>query len=236
MRKMIDRFIAIMVVCVSVIAVFPCVAIASGINSGNNRYSYMNTPFNVVQFGYFEQDNNIYNGQEPIQWYVIYSDDQKALLLSRFALINKQFNKVWTNISWENSSIRTWLNDDFYYSAFTYNDRNLIFTNGLGYSSWYSGYGEIATSDNVFLLSLNEVNYYLGGTIGRLVTPTPYAKAKGIQTINGYNWWWLRTMGDSNKVAQFVFEDGRTCSVGRDVSSYVGGVRPAIWVDASVIH
>jgi len=236
MKKIIRKFMAIVLVCVSIIAVFPFAASASGIGVGNGQYSYMNTPFQVVQFGSFEQDNNIYNGPESIQWYVIYSDSQKALLLSRFALINKQFNKVWTNVTWDNSSIRTWLNNDFYYSAFTYNDRNLIRTNGLGYSSWYSGYGEIATSDNVFLLSLNEVNYYLGGIVGRLVTPTPYARANGIQTTNGNSWWWLRTMGDSNKVAQFIFENGNISSIGRDVSSYVGGVRPAIWVDVSVIR
>ena len=208
----------------------------SGGYNGGSQYSNYMPQFKTVRFGSFEQDNNLYNGQEPIEWYVIYSDSQKALLISRFALINKQFNANWTNVTWEDSTIRIWLNNDFYYSAFTYNEMNSIRTNGMGYNSWYGRYGEITTADNVFLLSLDEVTRYMVSAANCLVTPTPYAKAKGIQTINGYNWWWLRTMGDSNKVAQFVFENGNTSSIGRDVSSYVGGVRPAIWVDASVIH
>lgn len=212
-----------------------------GNNNGGNSYygGYQYTApaasFDTVEFGSFEQDNNTSNGEEPIEWYVLYSDGDKALLLSRYALINKQFYSSWTNVTWDNSIIRNWLNNDFYYSAFTNNEKNSILTNGKGYSSWQGEYGEITTSDNVFLLSLDEVNYYIVNVADRLVAPTSYAKSRGIQVENGLCWWWLRTNGDNNKFAQFIFEDGSISTKGRDVSSYVGGVRPAIWVDASAI-
>lgn len=214
----------------------------SGNKGGNSNYNNNNSynpsaansgRFNTVRFGSFEQDNNYGNGQEAIEWLVLYSDDEKALLLSRFALINMSFNKRWVEINWDYSTVRDWLNNNFYYSAFTNEEKNALLTSS---SSWYGGYGEITTADNVFLLSLDEVNYYLGDAMSRRVTPTPYAKANEIQLKDGYAWWWLRSMGDSNKIAQFVFENGSISTIGRDVSSPYGGVRPAIWVDVSVIR
>lgn len=216
-------------------------------SSGNNGnapknyqtdYLYKNSAplFDVVEFGVFEQDNNLTNGKEPIQWYILYSDREKALLLSRFALLNKNFNKSFANVDWESSTIRSWLNNNFYGTAFTYEEQTSILTNQKGYTYSSARYGEIATADEVFLLSLEEVNYYFDTVLSRQLIATPYAKANGIQVTDNYSWWWLRTMGDSNKIAQFVFENGTISTIGRDVSSYAGGVRPAIWVDVSVIR
>lgn len=216
-------------------------------SSGNNGnapknyqtdYLYKNSAplFETVEFGVFEQDNDLTNGKEPIQWYILYADREKALLLSRFGLINKNFNKSFTNVDWESSTIRSWLNNNFYSTAFTYNEQVSILTNQKGYTYSSGRYGEIATADEVFLLSLEEVNYYFDTILSRQLIATPYAKANGIQVTDNYSWWWLRTMGDSNKIAQFVFENGSISTIGRDVSSYAGGVRPAIWVDISVIR
>lgn len=201
-------------------------------------YLYKNSAplFETVEFGVFEQDNDLTNGKEPIQWYILYADREKALLLSRFALINKNFNKSFANVDWESSTIRSWLNNNFYSTAFTYNEQVSILTNQKGYTYSSGRYGEIATADEVFLLSLEEVNYYFDTVLSRQLIATPYAKANGIQVTDNYSWWWLRTMGDSNKIAQFVFENGSISTIGRDVSSYAGGVRPAIWVDISVIR
>lgn len=200
-------------------------------------YLYKNSAplFDTVVFGAFEQDNNPDNGKEPIEWYILYSDNEKVLLLSRFGLTNMNFNKTFADVTWETSTIRTWLNNNFYYSAFIDSEKYAILTNRSGYNYSYSEYGQIATSDKVFLLSLDELNYYVDTVLRRQLIATPYAKANGIQVIDNYSWWWLRTNGNSNKTAQIVFETGYISTIGRDVSSFVGGVRPAIWVDASVL-
>ena len=207
-------------------------------NNYKTDYLYKNSAplFETVLFGAFEQDNNINNGKEPIEWYILYSDHEKALLLSRFALTNMNFNKTFADVTWETSTIREWLNTNFYRTAFLYDEQVCILTNQKGYTNSYCEYGEIATADEVFLLSLDELNFYIDTVLRRQLIATPYAKANGIQVKDNYSWWWLRTNGNSNKTAQIVFETGYISTIGRDVSSYVGGVRPAIWVDISVIR
>lgn len=44
-------------------------------------------PGDTVYYGALEQDANTENGAEPIAWYVLQADDEKALLLSRYALM-----------------------------------------------------------------------------------------------------------------------------------------------------
>lgn len=210
----------------------------NGANNYKTDYLYKNSAplFETVLFGAFEQDNNINNGKEPIEWYILYSDHEKALLLSRFALTNMNFNKTFADVTWETSTIREWLNTNFYRTAFLYDEQVCILTNQKGYTNSYCEYGEIATADEVFLLSLDELNFYIDTVLRRQLIATPYAKANGIQVKDNYSWWWLRTNGNSNKTAQIVFETGYISTIGRDVSSYVGGVRPAVWVDVSVIR
>lgn len=216
---------------------------SSGNNAGaakNYRTDYLyknSTPlFDTVLFGAFEQDNNQANGKEPIEWYILYSDNEKALLVSRFGLTNANFNKTFQDVTWETSTIRTWLNGAFYNTAFLDSEKYIILTNRKSSNDSVCEYGKIATSDKVFLLSLDEVNYYMDTVLRRQLIATPYAKANGIQVINNYSWWWLRTNGNSHKTAQIVFETGYISTIGRDVSSYVGGVRPAIWIDASLLR
>ena len=221
------KLLVLMLVLVLCFATF---ATPSSLAYGNTLY-----PGSIVRFGAFEQDNYLQNGPEPIEWTVLYADSQKVLLISRYALTNMSFNRAYTHINWEQSTIRSWLNNNFYYNAFNASEKNAILTNGSSFNSWSGSYGSINTSDNVFLLSLDELNYYFDNPMSRRVMPTPYARAQGIDVTDGFSWWWLRTNGDSNLIAQFVFENGYISVIGRDVSSSFGGVRPAIWVSASAL-
>ena len=38
----------------------------------------------IITFGHYEQDNNLDNGAEPIEWIVLDVQDGKALLLSKY--------------------------------------------------------------------------------------------------------------------------------------------------------
>ena len=72
-----------------------------------------------VTFGTYEQDNNESNGAEEIEWQVLDKKDGKVLLLSKYALDCKQYNAEWEYVTWETCTLRSWLNEEFYKTAFT---------------------------------------------------------------------------------------------------------------------
>ncbi len=80
----------------------------------------------TVAFGTYEQDNNPENGPEPIEWTVIFEDNEGKLLISNKILDCVQFNKKFESCTWENSSIRKFLNGDFYNSAFSAEEQGKI--------------------------------------------------------------------------------------------------------------
>ena len=55
----------------------------------------------TITFGSYEQDNNLDNGSEPIEWMVLDIQDGKAFLLSRYGLDTKPYNTVEMDITWE---------------------------------------------------------------------------------------------------------------------------------------
>uniref|UniRef100_UPI004055FF08 DUF6273 domain-containing protein n=1 Tax=Acetatifactor sp. TaxID=1872090 RepID=UPI004055FF08 len=180
----------------------------------------------TVYFGEYEQDNDTSNGVEPILWDVIGQNENGVLLISHFVLDNKPFEEenkgivdyatgISSNgITWENSSIRTWLNNDFIQEAFSANEQSYIvpvlnstsdFKDTLGQEEHYYGYkggiGGADTNDRVFLLSIEEywkymnpsyVGYlsYIYASIDALAGPTKYARAQGIN-IEEYKDSWL---------------------------------------------
>ena len=166
-------------------------------------------PGDIVILGSYEQDNNLSNGPEPIEWQVIGTRDGHTLLLSKYALDCKRYNESDVDITWENCTLRSWLNNDFYNKAFSASDREKIVTahneNPDSYElfkSWDSGSyvlgaeGGNATDDKVFLLSWTEARDYLDGKVydsslgtgnynqKLLCRPTAYAKAQGVMTYS----------------------------------------------------
>ena len=74
----------------------------------------------VIVFGRYEQDNDLGNGPEPIEWIVLDTQDGKALLLSKYGLDAVPYNDDNNSAgTWETCTLRTWLNDTFLNAAFT---------------------------------------------------------------------------------------------------------------------
>lgn len=73
----------------------------------------------VVVLGRYEQDNNLDNGSEQIEWIVLESDGKSALVLSKNILECKPYNDGFAACNWESSSLREWLNNDFFEVAFS---------------------------------------------------------------------------------------------------------------------
>ena len=203
---------------------------------------------NVVTFGRYEQDNDLSNGTEEIEWVVLDNRDGKALLLSRYGLDAKPYNTVQKSVTWEECTLREWLNNEFLKEAFASSERHAILLTDVdnsedqGFSGWKTG-GEENTRDYVFLLSYAEVNQYFKVTgndaknVKSRMSPTAYAKKNGAQSGNsnkteegeGTGWWWLRSPGANKGTSAFIRNSGSLSYI--NVRNNEGCVRPAVWIN-----
>lgn len=120
--------------------------------------------FKTVKIGHLEQDDNDVNGPEPIEWIVLDQNDNGTLLLSKYLLCKQAFHsdRFANDIRWYNSSIRQWLNNDFYNECFSDTEKTKINTvtviNEDNITQNVDG-GE-DTEDKIFLLSVDECFKY----------------------------------------------------------------------------
>ena len=195
---------------------------------------------NYINFGAYEQDNNTSNGKEDVEWLVLEIKDGKALVISYYALDCKPYNTSYTDVTWETSTLRKWLNNDFLNSAFSADEKAMIPTVSVSADKnrYYSTNPGNATQDQVFLLSIPEVNKYFADSeiipySERHCVPTDFAVANGDGESDSGNYqWWLRSPGGSQDNAAFVTNDsfGFVSEYGYDVDDDTIAVRPAIWI------
>ena len=136
------------------------------------------------------------------------------------------------------SSIRTWLNNDFYNTAFNATQRNKIKSltiNNDAFDTDYSQYNSSSTTDKIFLFSYSEAqssSYGLSSTSARMAKGTDYAKCQGLRVYNsglnsGFSDWRLRSAGRYSYNACVVDCSGILCDNGYSVSGTDIGIRPA---------
>ncbi len=192
------------------------------------------SPGDIVTFGSYEQDNNLNNGTEPIEWQVLDIHENKALLISRYGLEEKKYNEGFISVTWAESTLRKWLNVDFYTNAFNIDEQNhiVLSDNENSGSPTHNAEGGVRTADNIFILSYDEANQYFHTDKERCCFVTEYAKAEGafISDSNQTSWWWLRTPGANNYLAQTVSIYGWINDFGSYVNAAYNVVRPALWV------
>ncbi|MBQ4573169.1 MAG: hypothetical protein IJA80_07815 [Clostridia bacterium] len=190
----------------------------------------------IITFGNYEQDNKTANGKEEIEWKVLEKDENgKMFLISRYALDCRHYHSSVEQVTWETSDIRSWLNNDFYKTAFDNTERAKIKTTTLENrdNADYNTDGGNDTKDKVFLLSIDEAKAYLPSTVERVCIATKYAESQGSQ-LEGLTRscrWWLRSPGSTLYNASFVKIDGFILQLGTPVSVEKRSVRPAIWVE-----
>lgn len=209
-------------------------------NTPYGKYIYRMTALNNAEvgdsvfLGKYEQDNNIANGREDIEWLVLDIQDDKALLVSKYALDHKPYNTRQIDVSWETCSLRKWLNGDFLNTAFSAKEQEVIPVTIVpaDKNPDYNTNSGKATQDRVFLLSIAEANQYFASDKERQCAPTNYAAANGtyVNRDNGNCWWWLRSAGVTRGDATGVAANGSIGSAGDDVAYAYNAVRPAIWV------
>ena len=152
----------------------------------------------------YQDDNGYYTDTvywfkwEPIKWRILTESDGKAMILSELMLDSQRYSGLY---NYANSTIRAWLNDMFYNTAFGALQQAIIETTEVDNSVYSTGnssnpYACQNTFDKVFLLSYREaVNSSYGMTSKtRQKQGSDYCKAQGSYTYsNGNGNWWLRS-------------------------------------------
>lgn len=191
----------------------------------------------LIKYGKYEQDNDSSNGIEDIEWIILAKDDNKMLVISDKTIDCKPYHSSYGNTTWEECSLRRWLNDTFVNEAFTTEEQEKILTTNVTADANpdYDTDAGNDTEDKVFLLSIEEANRYFKYDSERQCVSTEYAKANGAYTyeIDGASncFWWLRSQGGySNKSASVVNSDGTVSKYGNAVDDNRDCVRPAMWI------
>lgn len=184
----------------------------------------------IILFGEYEQDYNLDNGKEAIEWIVLDKKGDDLFLLSNYALDCKQFNTNYGNVIWSTSYLREWLNSTFIDSAFDSGEKQHLIESVIKcIHNNYDGSGptEVETNDKVFLLNEEEAEQYLSETQLKC-NPTEYVRAIS-EDIKEYGccWWWYRSgngiYGIHGYHGEYGFIDYGSVGDAHEV-------RPAMWV------
>ena len=185
-------------------------------------------PDNCPTFGAYEQDCNEKNGKEPIEWLVLDENAEGYFLLSKYILDARMIESGNKHKPYKDCELRKWFDRTFYYEAFSSEERkNLLET-----------YIEDAgVTDEIFIISYDEMLEYLYQTDFAETTATAYAKSKDIEHIvDQYDVWWLRNVTQKNVPFQvYPATTGYGSRVGATLGRDCYGVRPAIWVEKNAI-
>ncbi len=176
------------------------------------------------------QDNNDYVldtvywfKYEPISWSILsenYNNTGGALVLCNMIIDSQQwdYDGDYSN-NYAESTIRNWLNDTFYNTAFSTEQKALILAvtvdNSVASTAYSTNeYACANTEDKVFLPSYAEVttNEFLDSFKKREKKTTDYAKSQGCFISTGHEgngYYWLRSpYNDDSSRACFVHSDG----------------------------
>ena len=149
-------------------------------------------------------------------WYVTDKTDGICTLLCQGSVAEMEYNDSKTDITWENCSLRRWLNEDFYNSKFSDGERAAIVTTHNTFTEDDTHYEMDCgneTDDKVYLFTYSESK-----------TVSDVIRDCGID-------WGLRSPGKMQNEAIYVLGSSWNL-MGNDVDSTLG-VRPAIRVKYS---
>lgn len=189
---------------------------------------------------------------EPIKWRILAVDENKATLMADKCLDGARFENTDKEATWEDSSVRKFLNNDFYNLAFNATQKDMIEDTVLRNldSDGQNKYNGKDTTDKVFLLSAMESTTVKYGfreennreNMARATKATTYACARCKE--NDCCSWWLRTIYTDKEEYKVLSVDtsGNESGYGAWQLSNSGkytnntheqGIRPVVTIDAS---
>ena len=191
-----------------------------------------------IVFGRYKQGKN---GEVlPLRWRVLaveYEEEKpkRALLITEKLIDCRRYHhNEWKGITWAECGIKKWLNEVFFFEAFSAKERRKIdlTRNENPFNMKYNIDGGKPTEDKVFLLSLNKTKKYFHSDRDRMAEVTKYAITQGSYfDEKGMGWWWLRSPGVSSLDAACVRPGGDVDDGGHNVRDGRVAVRPALWLN-----
>lgn len=203
--------------------------------------------FSSQAYNGYTINNTYWFKWEPLKWRVLDPNDGLIVcekLIDCQAYCNEvvesdgtYYNGTYPSIHCNNyafSSIRNWLNSDFYDIAFSEKEKDQIVVSELNngaYSSEFATYDSISTCDNIFLLSYSDAINTSYGFItddDRVAVGTDYAKCQGIgvtPTSAYSSSWLLRSAGSDSYIVRGAYSTGRLTDYNASYPGY--GIRPA---------
>ena len=179
--------------------------------------------FESYSIGKYKSSSIDTEEETALEWIILDKVDGKLLLTTKDIIDNKSYDTN-GNAKFENSSISSWLNGEFYNQVFNDDQKVNILKEG---------------KDKVFLLNEREAKEYFANDIQRTSKATDHAMhvdngGENLDVKNGLAAYWLMTDEDGNK-APYVTQNGIVNTEGIDVASKNIGVRPCIWVSETKI-
>ncbi len=217
-----------------------------------------------LYFGTYQQSSDGNGGYniDPIKWRVLENAGGQLFLLSDQNLDVFQYHTDWEEITWERSTMRSWLNgygasenaggdsgtdytsDNFIGTAFSEKEQKAIAETTVvnDDNPNHNTDGGNNTTDKIFLLSIAEASNssYFADDASRISTNTAYVVDGGkiggdMYSAGKGDWWWLRSPGSSDHSAAGVAGNGDVDNAGVHGDDEDRAVRPAFHLDLNSV-
>lgn len=189
-------------------------------NTSSETYQYDNG-YNKGNIYYFKYEPLSWRILDPSEGYVMCNQIIDSQAYQNFIYYNgsEYYNsEACENYAsdWVTSSLRQWLNNSFYNTAFTAEEKEQIGTSHLENKSIISiAYNSADTYDKIFLISYYDVANSAYGfdsssdanDAARQLKGTDYAKCQGLYVSSSYDgpsWWRLRSPNNSYGATEVV--------------------------------
>ena len=217
-----------------------------------------------LYFGTYQQSSGGNGGYniDPIKWRVLENAGGQLFLLSDQNLDVFQYHTDWEEITWERSTMRSWLNgygasenaggdsgtdytsDNFIGTAFSEKEQKAIAETTVvnDDNPNHNTDGGNNTTDKIFLLSIAEASNssYFADDASRISTNTAYVVDGGkiggdMYSAGKGDWWWLRSPGGDDHSAAGVAGNGDVDNAGVVGDDKDRAVRPAFHLDLNSV-
>lgn len=196
----------------------------------------------TFKFGHYPANES--GESDDIEWVILDKNDNCVLAISKYILDYIPMHKKSGKATWETSTIRKWLNEDFLNTAFSVDESELIFNTTLKANRSLSGIlCNVCndTEDKVFLLSKKDCYKYFTSVVSRTCFSTEYAKTQlsrmgkpNMQTENLCYNWWLRNYSSPSAEGEMIISNGELTVFGNKIRD-IGGIRPAICINSDML-